>query len=316
MAGNVFNNPGKVDQETNSLSSNAYANASAKSADNKAKGIAGTKAVDEYARSTKGADLYGDQNVNYAKSGGKFGRPNEKDYSSTLRMARKVDEYNAAPRAHGMLINYKGGTVYDVGTGQTKPQLQTQETRAMDQSWQLDSNRKMLAQQLQAAIDAKDYDSFKQAMTQIYGMTMSDYQMRQAFNNALYNNYLGNLFNKDMTQFNSEWARHFTGDTITKVRDLTYSDPALANTFMSALMGQEGFELSQLASNTDLIERMQRNRQKGMSESDALMHAELEVKANAEDMINAHADKYGKGSKGLRAGDKKYDKMRSKYAPS
>lgn len=112
-------------------------------------------------------------NKNIAKDGGQYGRINNKDYNTTLRLARAADRYNSRPREH----IFSNGTMFtggikDLGTGYEKPTLETMETRAMNQAFNLDTNQKQLAQALQDAVNHKNLDAFRYAYQQIYGIEL------------------------------------------------------------------------------------------------------------------------------------------------
>lgn len=113
------------------------------------------------------------QKANYAKEGGQYDRVNNKDYNTTLRLARAADRYNTRPREHIFSVGtFRTGGIKDRGTGYEKPTLETMETRAMNQAFNLDTNQKQLAQALQDAVNHKNLDAFRYAYQQLYGIEL------------------------------------------------------------------------------------------------------------------------------------------------
>lgn len=112
---------------------------------------------------------------NIAKGESQYGMFNNRDYSTTLRLAREADRYNNKPTEHVMGIGTrKTGGNKDYGLGYDRPKIQTMETRAMDQAQQLDTQQKSAAIALQDAVNRKDLEAFKMAYMQLYGITLSD----------------------------------------------------------------------------------------------------------------------------------------------
>lgn len=208
-------------------------------------GYANANGIVQGVKDTKGAGLNENQGANYATNGGQFGRANNKDYSTTLRLARQADAYNAKPQAE-MYHAGRGGP-RNMGTGYQRPSLNTQEQKAADQTLQLDTNQKMLAQQLQAAINGKDFDAFKQAVAQKFGMNMSDYQMRTMFNNMIANQQINQLFNREAQLWQRQYGMWDTADKLNLLNNMVLTHPEMAPLYGSWL-GIEGPGMMQLAS--------------------------------------------------------------------
>ena len=110
-----------------------------------------------------------------AKGESQYGMFNDRDYSTTLRLAREADRYNNKPKEHVMGIGTrKTGGNKDYGLGYDRPNIQTMETRAKDQAQHLDTQQKSAAIALQDAVNHKDLEAFKMAYMQLYGITLSD----------------------------------------------------------------------------------------------------------------------------------------------
>ena len=110
-----------------------------------------------------------------AKGESQYGMFNDRDYSTTLRLAREADRYNNIPKEHVIGIGTrKTGGNKDYGLGYDRPNVQTMETRAMDQAQQLDTQQKSAAIALQDAANHKNLEAFKMAYMQLYGITLSD----------------------------------------------------------------------------------------------------------------------------------------------
>lgn len=208
-----------------------------KTADN-AKGR--TKDVEDYVHGKEKSELNKYQYSNYAKDGGQYGRLNNRDFSTTLRLAREADRYNNKPREEMRLNN--GTTVTNMGTGYERPKIQTQETRAMDQAWQLDTNQKQLAQQLQDAVNRQDLEAFKMSYQQMYQIELSDYQAQSLMIQWSRQQMTQNIIHK-----NREWfQRAFGYETAQYIDKLSKEDKALAHLFsMSLLNGYVPMELSE-----------------------------------------------------------------------
>lgn len=128
---------------------------------------------EQYETDKSRLDPNADKNI--AKGESQYGMFNNRDYSTTLRLAREADRYNNKPTEHVMGIGTrKTGGNKDYGLGYDRPTIQTMETRAMDQAQQLDAQQKSAAIALQDAVNHKDLDAFKTAYMQLSGIVLSD----------------------------------------------------------------------------------------------------------------------------------------------
>lgn len=224
MAGRQFSKPGIVDPATEN-----YTNYKAEqfSGENEA---THDKASNEFRdlytqqRATKKSDLHENDGKNIARGEGAFGMPNNRSYDQTLRLARRVDAYNNMPLAHGFVTDENGNSV-DMGTGFEKPKIETAETRAMNQSMELDANQKRLAQALQDAVNHKDLNAFIQIYQQLYSNTASQRDAEIAFRNMSRGVELQKLFSRHDIKFSNEFLRGFNDETVDVLLKLGKSDP-------------------------------------------------------------------------------------------
>lgn len=206
---------------------------------NKTSAQQGTEKIGDKAKQVSGESLYKDQNTNIAKGEGSKGMINDKDYSTTLRLARMADAYNNKPMAHIM----SGGThllggLQDLGAGYAKPQISTMETRAAQQAIDLDTQRKQAEQQLQAAIDAKDYDAFKAILAQNLGIELNDAQARYALDQYALQLALQDVTAKNRDEFVREYARYFDADTARVIYNMVSGNEPWAMQLAGVLEGQ------------------------------------------------------------------------------
>lgn len=128
---------------------------------------------EQYDKDKKKLDPNAGKNI--AKGQSQYGMFNNRDYGTTLRLAREADRYNNRPTEHVMGIGTrKTGGNKDYGLGYDRPKIQTMETRAMDQTQQLDTQQKSAAIALQDAVNRKDLEAFKMAYMQLHGIVLSD----------------------------------------------------------------------------------------------------------------------------------------------
>lgn len=176
------------------------------------------------------------QKANYAKDGGQYGRFNNRDYSTTLRLAREADFYNSKPQANIMRIGAHGN-IQNLGTGYERPELKTMETRAMDQAIELDTNQKRLAQALQDAVNHKDLDAFTAAWKQRFGIELDRAQAKREMRRYERQALVQDLLTKNLTKFQAEFMRGFNSVTATTVHNMLQSQPELANMLAGVLLG-------------------------------------------------------------------------------
>lgn len=168
-----------------------------------------------------------DQNagVNIARTGGNYGHINNRDYSTTLRLARQADRYNSRPQAHVIHQgSYKGSGMQDMGTLEDRPNLNTMEQRAMDQAFQLDTNQKTLAQALQDAVNRKDLDAFKMYYAQRYGIELTEMQAEIVMTQFARQSEMTQMLTKSLSEFNKYFGRAFDAETSTVLYNIAKKD--------------------------------------------------------------------------------------------
>lgn len=200
---------------------------------NKKKAVEGTQAVENYVHDTSKERLDPRVNANQAKGEGQYGMINGRDFSRTLRLARDADRYNNKPVQHMFSVGTRHtGGVKDMGVGYERPRIQTMETRAMDQSFQLDTNQKQLAQQLQAAVNRKDLDAFIACYQQMYGIELNRYQAENMMIHYARQLEMQQIIAKDTTWF----TRQFSAETAKAIYDLNKENPSFSEMLGSYVM--------------------------------------------------------------------------------
>ncbi len=201
----------------------------------KKKANEGTQAVETYAHNTPKERLDPRVNANQAKGEGQYGMINGRDFSRTLRLARDADRYNNKPVDHHIRQGsaFNSGT-QDMGVGYERPRIQTMETRAMDQAFQLDTNQKQLAQQLQAAVNRKDLDAFIACYQQMYDIELDRYRAEN-----LMRQYERQTEMQNIVMHNTDWfKREFSAQTAATLMSINKENPQLAALTAAVLLGQ------------------------------------------------------------------------------
>lgn len=196
---------------------------------------------------TPGKALYNEQNNNIAKFGGSKGHINNRSYAKTLKLAREADAYNNKPQDEMFSVGtmHTGG-IKNLGTGYQRPRIQTMETRAMDQAFQLDTSRKQAMQALQAAVDHKDLDAFIRMYQYLYDRSISKEQANILMRQFERQRLASQMLTKDVTQWHAEFDRYLGTDTVTKIYNLAIDDPAFGNALSAKFMGYRTPDLEQL----------------------------------------------------------------------
>lgn len=203
---------------------------------------ANKKAADEtrkYAQEQYNKDkskLDPNANKNVAKGESQYGMFNDRDYSTTLRLAREADRYNNRPTERVMGIGTrKTGGNKDYGLGYDRPKIQTMETRAMDQAQRLDTQQKSAAIALQDAVNRKDLEAFKMAYMQLHGIALSDRDATVAMTNMIRGAESQQILAQGMDYF----KRAFGTETGTALYNLSQSEdnPMLANMIGQIITG-------------------------------------------------------------------------------
>ena len=175
-------------------------------------------------------------NKNIAKGESQYGMFNDRDYSTTLRLAREADRYNNRPTEHVVGIGTrKTGGNKDYGLGYDRPKIQTMETRAMDQAQQLDAQQKSAAIALQEAVNRKDLEAFKTAYMQLHGIALSDRDATVAMTNMIRGAETQQILAQGMNYF----KRAFGTETGVALYNLSQSEnnPMLANMLGQIITG-------------------------------------------------------------------------------
>ena len=200
------------------------------------KAVDETRKYEEEQHKTDKSKLDPNANRNIAKGESQYGMFNNRDYSTTLRLAREADRYNNRPAEHVMGIGTrKTGGNKDYGLGYDRPKIQTMETRAMDQAQQLDTQQKSAAIALQDAVNRKDLEAFKMAYMQLHGIALSDRDATVAMTNMIRTTETQQILAQGMDYF----KRAFGTETGTALYNLSQSEnnPMLANMLGQIITG-------------------------------------------------------------------------------
>ena len=196
---------------------------------NKKEAERGTDNVFDKGSNVPDESLYEDAKANQAKGQGRYGMFNDKDYATTLRLARNVDKYNSMPVQQMMSVgSHRLGNTQNLGTGFEKPKLETMESRAINQTIGLDTNQKQLAQQLQIAIDSKDLELLKQVLTQQLGLQVTDLQIKNIMDQMIKQTEISQLTQKELKIFSDKWTRAFGEETAATLYNMVQNNEAWA----------------------------------------------------------------------------------------
>ena len=264
-----------------------------------------TRKYEEEQHKTDKSKLDPNANKNVAKGESQYGMFNDRDYSTTLRLAREADRYNNRPAEHVMGIGTrKTGGNKDYGLGYDRPKIQTMETRAMDQAQQLDTQQKSAAIALQDAVNRKDLEAFKMAYMQLYGITLSDRDATVAMTNMIRTTETQQILAQGMDYF----KRAFGTETGTALYNLSQSEnnPMLANMLGQIITGgvvpPEKGEIFLQQATDELAKEYQKQ---GKDKNTAYMLANAKVTSdlwqydNMQQAILVHNNRFGyfKGAK-------------------
>lgn len=264
-----------------------------------------TRKYEEEQHKTDKSKLDPNANKNVAKGESQYGMFNDRDYSTTLRLARETDRYNNRPTEHVMGIGTrKTGGNKDYGLGYDRPKIQTMETRAMDQAQQLDTQQKGAAIALQDAVNRKDLEAFKMAYMQLYGITLSDRDATVAMTNMIRTSETQQILAQGMDYF----KRAFGTETGTALYKLSQSEnnPMLANMLGQIITGgvvpPEKGEIFLQQATDELAKEYQKQ---GKDKNTAYMLANAKVTSdlwqydNMQQAILVHNNRFGywKGAK-------------------
>ena len=182
-------------------------------------------------KDTENTDLWPWANANIAKTGGEKGRINNLSYDKTLRLAREADAYNNAPREKAIFFQSGGsgqmGQLSEVDKFE-KPKLQTMETRAMDQSFDLDTQQKEADIELQSAIKRKDLDAFIAAWKQKYGIVLDREQASIEMTKLMRQSQMADVVQRYFKKWGDKWQRWINTDTLAAIQDLVATNEIFA----------------------------------------------------------------------------------------
>ena len=265
-----------------------------------------TRKYEEEQHKTDKSKLDPNANKDVAKGESQYGMFNDRDYSTTLRLAREADRYNNRPAEHVMGIGTrKTGGNKDYGLGYDRPKIQTMETRAMDQAQQLDTQQKSAAIALQDAVNRKDLEAFKMAYMQLYGITLSDRDATVAMTNMIRTTETQQILAQGMDYF----KRAFGTETGTALYNLSQSEdnPMLANMLGQIITGgvvpPEKGEIFLQQATDELAKEYQKQ---GKDKNTAYMLANAKITSdlwqydNMQQAILVHNNRFGY-SKGAKA---------------
>lgn len=264
-----------------------------------------TRKYEEEQHKTDKSKLDPNANKIIAKGESQYGMFNDRDYSTTLRLAREADRYNNRPTEHVMGIGTrKTGGNKDYGLGYDRPKIQTMETRAMDQAQQLDTQQKGAAIALQDAVNRKDLEAFKMAYMQLHGIALSDRDATIAMTNMIRTSETQQILAQGMDYF----KRAFGTETGTALYKLSQSEnnPMLANMLGQIITGgvvpPEKGEIFLQQATDELAKEYQKQ---GKDKNTAYMLANAKVTSdlwqydNMQQAILVHNNRFGyfKGAK-------------------
>lgn len=180
-----------------------------------------------------------DQDDNFAKTGGSKGSLTGKDFSSTLNLMRRADEYNNRPVSEIYSVGTRHtGDVQNLGTGYERPKIETEEMREMERNRSLDLQQKQLMIQLQDAINNKNVEAFKSAYEKTFGVTLSTTQAIEAMRQWTQQQQITNIATKDISSWQKDFTRAFDAETLQYLVNLAESgDEQLATLLSNAMYG-------------------------------------------------------------------------------
>lgn len=178
------------------------------------------------------------QDSNIAKDGGQFGSLNGKSFDDTLKLSREADAYNNKPKED--MFYMMGGGTQKIDANYDRKEIETEEMREMQRNRQLDTNQKQAAQQLQAAINKKDYDAFIDAYKQVYGIELDAYHAKNMMNQwARQQDIMQHITNNNQ-HFMRQLEFHYGDKKARYIFALAENNPQLAELMFNTLVGGEG----------------------------------------------------------------------------
>lgn len=234
---------------------------------------------------TPGQSLHRRQNYNLAKGEGDMGMINNRDYSTTLRLARQADRYNSRPQEHFLSIGTrKTGGVKDRGTLHERPQLNTMEQRAMNQSFQLDTNQKTLAQSLQDAVNRKDLNAFMLAYQQKFGITLTKMQAEIEMRKYTRQLEMQQMTTKTLQEYSGLLNQYLGARAASIIKQIAIEDPLLASFMGYTITGGPAPSMDDIQSQQFIIEYMKK--ELGPNWQSATPEAQIKARSEAERALN------------------------------
>lgn len=191
-------------------------------------------------KDTPRESLYKYANSNMARGEGPYGMFNNRTYNHTLRLAREADAYNNAPQDKKLFFQSGGsGQMGNLSLVDkySKPEIQTMETRAMDQAIKLDTNQKQLAQALQDAVNHKDLDAFIALYKQRYGIVLDRENAALEMIKLARQSQMSDVMQKYASIWRDKWQRYINADTLGAIQDLLAENPLFSNYIGNFLVG-------------------------------------------------------------------------------
>ena len=241
----------------------------------------GSRSLEQQQHGTDKEYLDKNVNANQAKGEGQYGHINNRDYRTTLKLARDVDRYNSRPMGHMFMggAARKGHSIpTDLGTGYDKPKLETMESRAMQQSFELDTNQKKLAQALQDAVNHKDLEAFQQLYKQLYGIELSKMDAEMEMIKMTRTAQITDTISRRTSEWTTYLGRAVNAQTAATIASAMRTDEVLAN-MLGWILGNGAQTLSQDEAlrrkyQNDLANQMQAN---GINKLDAAQASSMIV---------------------------------------
>lgn len=179
-------------------------------------------------------------NADNARGEGRWGLGNNKNYNDTLKLSRDADYYNAMPTSNYAEAGNGTGIHGPISQGFStinKPHLETEETREMQKSRQLDLNQKQLDQQLQAAIYRKDYDAFQEYYQQRYGIALTDYNLRTAITQYIRHAMVDQIMSRGFEVFKQATHLLWSERTARMMYNVCLKYPSIRSFIVPAVLG-------------------------------------------------------------------------------
>lgn len=218
--------------------------------------VTSTKNINDWAANYSATALNEVQNKNFAKDS-RYGNFNNMSADATLKAARNVDAYNNRPVDKLMI----GGSAAS-GTGSyslgnevekySRPQLSTVESRLNEENMQLDVNQRRLDQDLQSAVNSKNWEAYSQALSQMYGFNENLFSSQMGMNVWKGQQLALNVLDKDAQDFVQALGLHYNEKSARFIKTVLNEDPLMASVLSNALFGYSAPSLTQnLANNME-----------------------------------------------------------------